>query len=101
ENARSHLPFRAPQNEPDKHRLSRREVLSALSDGSAIIHFSSAPVPAGLNPQVILCPTSFAGLTSVQVKTPRLVCGSSPAVPPAAMPRTDAIIRVAHQSLRL
>src|SRR5262249_6066243 len=97
ENARSHLPFCAPQNEPDKHRLSRREVLSALSDGSAILHFSSAPVPAGLNPPVILCPTSFAGLTSVQVKTPRLFCGCSAAIAPAAMPRTDAMIRVAYR----
>src|SRR5262249_13133113 len=37
QNARAYLPFCGPQNKPDKHHLSRREVLSALSDRSAIL----------------------------------------------------------------
>ena len=39
QNARAHLPICGPKNEPDKHHLSGREVLSALSDASAILLF--------------------------------------------------------------
>src|SRR5215468_860705 len=41
ENARAHLRICGPQNDPDKHRLSRREVLSALPNSSAILLFCS------------------------------------------------------------
>src|SRR6476660_5307266 len=37
------------------------------------LYFSSAPVPAALKPQVIFCPTSLSGVTSVQVNTPTFV----------------------------
>src|SRR5262245_43304896 len=36
------------------------------------LYFSSAPDPAGLNPQDILCAVSWPGLTNVHVRTPRL-----------------------------
>src|SRR5215471_7184972 len=36
------------------------------------LYFSSAPDPAGLNPQDILCAVSWPGLINVQVRTPRL-----------------------------
>ena len=36
-------------------------------------------------------------LSSVQVKTPRVACGCSAAIAPAAMPRTHAMITVAYR----
>src|SRR5262245_33567693 len=36
------------------------------------LYFSSAPDPAGLKPQDILCAVSWPGFTKVHVRTPRL-----------------------------
>src|SRR5262249_6276726 len=36
------------------------------------LYFSSAPLPAGLNPHSIFCPVSWARFTKVHVSTPRL-----------------------------
>jgi hypothetical protein len=41
------------------------------------LYFSSAPVPSGLNPHVILCATSCMGFTDVHVSTPNLATGFS------------------------
>src|SRR5262249_5633703 len=97
QNARAHLPFCGPQNEPDKHYLSRREILSALSDRSAILLFCSCT--SRLEPAGHFVPRVLRGLEQCAGQDAeigvRLFCSDCPCR--YAEDRCDDYGRVPHQ----